>query len=396
MSSVDQQVNEIIKDDKFTLEDVLSDRFVKRLSDMRFHKEGSRKSLGVSLLRLCNQEEKNPTQLLELFKKEQLEIYDFDMRSINDVFANFYTSIKDLAPTTQKSVINRVNYFFKYYKVATPDIGRINATPLEDNFFIPSISDIQRVLEFCSPRDKAIILLQCTSGMGTGELLPLKIADFKKGYDEITGITMFHPLRKKTQKRYYTFITREASNAVLFWLNEYNAPDTASLFGLEEHGIISMYQRLSQVAGYNKNRKSGSYSKIRSHNMRKYFNNTLGQTGMPENLINYLSGRADNKTYAAYNIRTPEQLKDQYTQYAIHLTINEGTKPPEDYRELIRLVQQQHADNQLLALNQQHQDAEMEELKKIVYASKMYDDLKNRGREEQAKNVLKRLSENIK
>jgi len=138
--------------------------------------------------------------------------------------------------------------------------------------------------------------------------------------------------------------------------------DDPSLFGLKnEAAVLSMYGRLDEMCGYPQ--IPGQYGHIRSHNMRKYFNQTMRESGMPVDLVDYLSGRQETATRAAYHEWKPEKLKEEYMQYMEHLyVLTEVIKP--DQETLDNLQAENRELKEKVAQIQKSNEEQVAELKK--------------------------------
>ena len=117
--------------------------------------------------------------------------------------------------------ITGVRSFYKANDIVIPELQRreSTATVLEAHKKIPTKEDIRKVLEIADPLETAVILVGCSSGLAINEICDLRIKDFKDGYDPVTGITTLSLRREKKQVDFVTFLTPEASQAVLNYLD---------------------------------------------------------------------------------------------------------------------------------------------------------------------------------
>lgn len=312
---------------------VYEDEKFKHISRIRKFKPSTKKNMAVALNEYCGFIEKEygtkmtPLQLYQEASREQNTIVDnyfmpVDDRRVGMYIAGYmeYVETLEKADRTKSEYIRNVRQFYTILKIVLPDLKIKKPDGKEENHYIPNLDDLQRVLAANrSTRNKAILLTQASSGCGTGELLALKKEDFWKGYDEDTGITMFRPTRKKTGRRYRTFITPEASDAIKDWLLVADTKDPR-LFELEEFGVIDVYHRLNDNAGFAT--PKGQYDHIRSHSMRKYFHNTLMNHGCSLNLINYLCGRSESEVERAYGNWEDDVLRTEYLKYMEYLSVS--------------------------------------------------------------------------
>lgn len=347
-----------------------------KLSDfatLRNYSTGSKCQFAKAMMHYCESTKMMPAQLLEEAYEDEDKFKRINLRRINARLATFKKSISHLAPNTEKNMFNSIIHWYTMNDVQIPAAVRSNdkVTGLKENRFIPTADDIREALNYVTYRDKAIILLQCSSGMGTSELLGLTRKEFLDGIDHNTMITTLHPVRKKTQIPYTTFCSPEATNAVLLWLKEW---DGEMLIDLKEEGLIAMYQRINGAMG----KEKGVYGKFRSHNMRKFFNNELLNAGMSYNLVWFLSGRSENSTQKAYYDWKEERLREEYIKFVKHISVTEVVVnlTPEDVMSELNDLKTSMSDMQkerdaLARMVQEQSNAIKEIQNKTLYIEKL-------------------------
>ena len=315
--------------------------FVEIAYSIKARKEGSKSNLAKALCKYLDMLEEcygkvcTYKDLLKEAKKEQLEVPDIDDRKIGRYISRYPMYLADigLAESTVELYYNNVVRFYKRKNVQLPYNGLEKCNVKKCNRFIPEKHDVQNGLKHGSIVAQAIILSQVSSGVGTSELLSLTREDFWKGYDKVTGVTTLNPTRGKTNEHYYTFLNPEASKAVIQMLKE-RTDDDPSLFGMKnEPAITAMYSRLDEMCGYPQIK--GQYGHIRSHNIRKYFNDRMLNVGKaPIDFVDYLSGRKESKTHIAYRDRKPAILKEEYMGYMECLyVVTDVIKPDQETLE---------------------------------------------------------------
>ncbi|OPY24945.1 MAG: hypothetical protein A4E23_00186 [Methanomethylovorans sp. PtaU1.Bin073] len=351
-----------------TIEKLMTDtEFLDLCDTIKARSEGTQRNLAKSLCKYLEMIETKHGKvytykdLIAVAKKEQIEIPDIDNRSIGKYISKYprYLAEQGLAEGTIVLYYNSLMRFYKRKNIILPYNGIDKANVKKSNKYIPKKEDIQNALKHGSILAQAIVLSQVSSGMGTAEILSLTRDDFWNGYDKVTGVTTLNPTRKKTNEHYYTFLNPEASKAVIQMLDE-REDDDPSLFGLKnEAAILSMYGRLDEMCGYVQIK--GQYGKIRSHNMRKYFNNTMRHDAKaPVDLVDYLSGRKETSTRAAYHEWKPEMLKEEYMGYMEHLyVVTDVIKPDQETLENLQ-AENRELKEQMAAMKKANQDAMFE------------------------------------
>jgi len=304
---------------------------------------------------------KPPEELLEEAEAEIKNGCLMRKRKIKSYLLGFRGALKDrgLAPKTVRGYMTGVKSFYATFDIDLPKINNGSSfavQPLEKHKKIPTREDIIDILKFASVRNRAIVLVQCNSGLAQDDLLNLKVGDFQKGYDEITGVTTFQLRRGKVEYDFITFLGPEASQAVNDYLEWRNRPVTNSgekkrlerkkrlvnsdsdfLFikteiedkylhsmnetdrKLNPGGLMDVYRELARIT--KKETPFGDWATIRSHNMRKYFNSALLNAGADIFFVDFIMGHKIDETRAAYFRADPVKLKERYIKYLPFISI---------------------------------------------------------------------------
>ncbi len=265
---------------------------------------------------------------------------------------------KQLAPGTIEKYMSCVSSFYKSFYIEVPKQPRskTKVKPVKENMKRASKDDIRQAQEVCNLRDNAIMLSGVSSGMGASEIASLTLEAFKEGYDKDTEITTFDMRRGKVEKDFITFISPEATRAVIKYLEwrdrpparpdntrdvtEYEKRRTttdsflfvtskvppAYLITHDEYirkcksdTIIRIYNRMSCNA--NMCAPKGVYNPVRSHNMRKFFVTNLKNNGCDGDLIEYFVGHTLSGSKNDYYEGNPDELKEIYKQFIPYITI---------------------------------------------------------------------------
>jgi integrase len=126
---------------------------------------------------------------------------------------------KHLAPMTIETRIRSVKSFYRYNGIIFISMERSNSKPIppESNYGIPTKDEIRIILKKCDPLEKAIVLVGASSGLASNEICNLKIKAFENEECE-DGITTLKLVRAKTNYKFVTFLSREATEAVRDYL----------------------------------------------------------------------------------------------------------------------------------------------------------------------------------
>ncbi|AFV22530.1 hypothetical protein Mpsy_0319 [Methanolobus psychrophilus R15] len=261
------------------------------------------------------------------------------------------------APATVHKYVNCISSFYQAFYVDIPKMprGRNRTKPLKENLKRADKEDIQALQDVTSLRDNAIMLCGVSSGMGAAEIASLTLQAFKEGYDPATGITTFDMRRRKVGVDFITFISPEASQAVLKYIEWRDRPATTGRQGdiLEyekrrttpgsylfvsakvgkdylltrneekrqctAHSIVRIYQRIRANAGFE--RTPGHFHPVRSHNMRKFFNSNLKNAGCDGDLVEYFMGHTLDGSKGTYYEGDPVKLREIYKKFIPYITI---------------------------------------------------------------------------
>lgn len=320
----------------------------------------TQKTYSNAVIHYCNYLNKSPTE----FINEAISLEKIDSRTskmtIKGYLGGYKKYISTLAPKTVQLYTTRILSFYKKNDIQIPDFTIEDAATLVNSRDTPSVEIVRNILADCELKHKCIILLQCSSGMGLAELLSITRDDFEEGYDAETGVTTFHPLRRKTTIKYTTFCTPECSKYIKLWLEDCDRRGRVlnNLVGMSDIGIKCMYGRLSENAGY---KKTKSFRKIRSHAMRKLFTIEMNKHGLSFDVINFLSGRKPSRIWDAYNYYTDDKLKKEYMQHMEAVTFIDRMVVYTDER--VQALEKQLAERDL---KDAERDAELQEIRRIL------------------------------
>lgn len=299
----------------------------------------------------CDFAELTPIQLLEEAESEITNGTLMRQRKIKGYLITFRSMLKErgLAPKTIGNIMTGVNSFYRFNDIDLPNLNnrkQFSPKPLKKNTLWLEKSDIQAILGHAGVRDRAIILIMVSSGLSQVDVLNLQIKDVKSGYDEHTGITTLSVRRIKTDYDFTTFLSPEASKTVLNWIEFRNkhekskvrsdddflfvkrdVPDSYlethedSVRRLDKHGLMAVFRRLARATGQETDK--GTWSLVRAHNLRKYFNSTLLNNGADIFFTDYLMGHKIDQMHEAYYRADPVKLREKYIKYLPFLSIED-------------------------------------------------------------------------
>lgn len=281
---------------------------------------------------------------------------------------------KELAPGTIQKYVSTVISFYNAFYIETPKQPRSKnkVKPQKENMKRIDKDGIRHAHKHANLRDRAISLCGVSSGMGAAEISSLTYEAFEAGQDDKTGITTFDMRRRKVGVDFITFISPEATKAVLEYIEWRNRlPKTNSknemleyekrkvtpesylfisnkvkmdyletrneeLRRLSARAISNLYTRISESAGIST--PKGCFNTYRSHNMRKLFTTTLKNQGCDSDMVEYFCGHTLGDTKNAYYEGDPDKLKIIYQKFIPYITIQKELDISEspEYQDIVR------------------------------------------------------------
>lgn len=317
---------------------------------------------------------KDPDQLITEAKAEIRDGMSMEERSVFVDIPKFKQHLKkkDLAPNTIRGYIMTVQSFYSYHYIQFPKQRKLKATTLESNIEIPSKSDIQTILKICDPLEKAIILMGISSGLSSDEIRHLKVGNFKDGYDSKTKITALKLRRRKNKVDFVTFLTPEAGQAVIDYLefrerksdstdvrkqkqlqkqhvysnddylfigrtqpNEWFENKDESLRKFERNSFLKLYRMLNEKA--RKSTPKGTWNIIRSHNLRKYYNSAMLNAGCDSFFVEFTMGhKVDENKDRYFRSEGGALAKNIFEKFIPYVTIQKelDISESEDFKKI--------------------------------------------------------------
>ena len=294
----------------------------------------------------CNFIDKDPTELVEEMLKEHDQ--KSSAQKLSKYVENYLDELKDEGKSfnTLNNRFDTLKAFFNDFNINTSIIKNIKTFENENLTFdeLPGRDHIRKAIQVSGLRDKAIVLLHFSSGMGAIELRYLTYRDFIDSVDEYLDLNDEEKLniskvvseldkkeniigtwkikKIKSGISYITFNSPESVHAILDYLidrernnksiekfedplfvNTWNKPLEKSV-----HGAI--FKRVNDKAGFK--HLEGKRRFFTSGTLRKAFEKALHKSGLDEITIDcFLGYKIDNMNKSDF-INNIESLKTQY------------------------------------------------------------------------------------
>lgn len=329
---------------KFTESDISMDSMVKEFFLAKNIRESTKNHYLIRLRYYCSFIGKTPSQMVEEAENEEEERLRMRKRKIRKYFLLWLDELqtKDYSRNTISSFFTSVKTFYRFFEIELPnvpiEIKKDNNKSFEK---IPTKEDIKIALNHANIKYKAMILLMCSSGMGSSEVRNLTYGNFLeaiKEYYEPRKNEQFdigqiaeilqkrHNIipnwkinRFKTGMPYITFSTPESFEALLVYLNSrQNKEPFTSLNDwifvsngtkMSGHVISTYFRRINEKAGFEKLKHSVFFH---THALRKFFGTTLHKKGIQRLNYDFMMGHKIDQIAEAYIKPNVDSLKREY------------------------------------------------------------------------------------
>jgi integrase len=322
---------------EFNKSDIENDPLVQEFFNSRPISEGTKKNYlyrfikysnftGMSLSELIDEaEEEEKNQIRTRYRKIKKYLNEF-ARYLDDVE---YAPGKKYSEITIGRNITDIKTFYHYFDIVTPKINlKPENPPRRDD--LPTMDEIKKALRNISTRDKALVLLHLSSGMGGAEVKDLKTETFLKGLelpentplDELRSKLPEHPIctlwimRIKENVEYVTFCSPECVYAIVDYLeekgsySEYLFPNTQGE-KMSEQSHMGIFKRINDKLGFGFT-ANGKRRRFTSHKLRAVFSTNMYAEGVDWTKIDQMLGHTPNKITRAYRRPSEDVYKEAY------------------------------------------------------------------------------------
>lgn len=341
----------------FELDDIKNDRCFKDFLRSRSRRPSTKSQYVTRIRAYANFAGKTPTELIEEAENEEEKGIRLRNRNINDYFYDFREKLEEegMLPSTINGYFDTVKAFYRHYDIQLPklkiSLNNDHNWSMED---IPTIDHVREAVKVSNIRDKAILLLMLSSGMGSGEIRHLKYGDFINSVaeyvdlldeDKLNIVKVAFELRKiddpiglwkikryKTGMPYMTFNSPESVQAIVDYLvqRENNNKGLKSVDDplfvsshrtqISSQGLVFIFRRINERANFGRS-KERNRRFFTSHTLRKLFTTTLYNRGLDQLAVDWMLGHKINPVTEAYFKNDPIALKAKYMDAVENLTL---------------------------------------------------------------------------
>ena len=337
--------------------DIENDPCVKDFLRSRRLRESTRKEYLGRLNQYCLFTGKTPTELIDEAEMEQDQGIKTRKRKIKGYILDYIDEFKNnnKADTTAKTHIETIFGFYKVYDIDTPSLRNLFSSNQNNASFeeLPELKHIKQAIKACNIRDRAIILLHFSSGMGASEVRHLTCKNFVTAMDEYLDLdsldkeNMFKVAvnlkdkkdligtwkirRYKTNMPYITFNSPESTQAIIdyifyrYKMNKSVKNINDYLFTTKNNAHITkgnhqkIFMRLNDRVGFGRRTEKRRF--FTSHMLRKLFTTSLYKAGVDKLAIDWMLGHKINPVTEAYFKTNEKDLKNNYIKVLHHLTL---------------------------------------------------------------------------
>ena len=353
-----------------------SQNIIKKWFTIRSLSESTAQTYLSYISQFTKYSEKTLSQIYEDAQKQQLNNVPLNQRELSQIILNYkyFIDNSDYAQTTKNTKMNVIYSFCRAFEFEIPHIRLKKAICEDKNYERPiTKQEILKMMNNNPLREKAFLVLQATTGMGSKEARNLTISDLIRVINNELGteystanelltneekilkpkVYEIKLTRSKVNYRYITFINNECMKHLLNYLkyrsvqknnkkltDSINSPIFITNKGESMNGkaVTAMYREMGAKSGFVC--VENTYRFWRSHNIRKYFYNIVEEIVGSEYADEWL-GHIPNTVTRAY-ARREYRMKQAYLKCLPYLILEEDfsdikSKIKDLEEEIIRL-----------------------------------------------------------
>jgi|Deesub1362B_J571_1020462.scaffolds.fasta_scaffold00003_325 integrase len=305
-------------------------------------KSGSIESLRTSLYAVrdfLNYIGLNPKELIMSINNGDIDI----VKALNEYIDYLFFNKRLKASTIRNGRIPYIKTFLKKNRISiSMDDLDLPSVYKDTEDRIPTKDELKDLINTADLKTKAIILILISSGIRIGVLTKLKLRNIDFDSEPIKIVIPAE--LNKGKRKYFTFITPEASNILRLYLDhrkkkekltenshlfttKYGTPYSERVLEEVLRRHIKRHIALKRLEGTKDNRYD-----IHIHSFRKFFKTMLEISGVKRSFIEFLMGHKGPYLNESYFRPFEEDVKNEYKKAIPNLTIIETVK--QDIEEL--------------------------------------------------------------
>ncbi len=311
----------------------LVDEFVDEWLDNTELAEKTTKNYKYAVKIYCELHNLTPTELIneaesDLQSDKLPRQYSIKKRLVQ--YQKFLTESR--SQSTKAIYVSGVKSFYHYFEIPLPLAKKRNKvqTLLKNDWKGFGKDVVRSCLRHLNSRNRAMLLCIVSGGFAKNEILNLKISDTQD--IDAQGITTVRLIREKTNTKYTTFLSIEATAAIKEYLKD--RKERTERLGIVDNVpylFVSVYQgNVSQLDGFAYNMTfidlakkmgkefetdKGTFNALRGHNFRKFFKTQMQNHGLPVWQVESQMGHELSPLDRAYFIEDENKMKENYIKH---------------------------------------------------------------------------------
>lgn len=234
--------------------------------------------------------------------------------------------------STKAIYTSGVKSFYHYFEIPLPLAKKRNKiqTLLKNDWKGFGRDVVRNCLKHLNSRNRAMLLCIISGGFAKNEILNLKISDIQD--IDAQGITTVRLIREKTNTKYTTFLSMEATQAIKEYLKD--RKERTERLGIVDnipYLFVSVYKgEIKQLDGFAYNMTfidlakkmgqefktdKGTFNALRGHNFRKFFKTQMQNHGLPVWQVESQMGHELSALDKAYFIEDEHKMKENYIKH---------------------------------------------------------------------------------
>lgn len=339
-----------------------SDIFKRFVAAINLENEGTIGGYLTSLTGYCDYYNMTIEELIQEADEEEENAVRLSKRKIKNRLIEYRNHLsKHYANSTIRTKMSDITYFYVINDIEIPKLPKANYPYEPELSFkeIPTLNHVKRALETTtSIKNRALILFCLTSGSSAHEARSLTVKEYMIGTKECHGettdiekalekmegnmefIPVFHLVREKKKRDYYTCITPEANQYIINYLktrDQLTLDD--KVFDYSRKSLINAFEHINDTNnwGWVNNNRQRMFT---CHQLRRLNANIIDNG----KLVHMIQGKKFDPTVRAYFKQDPKKVRAKYMKEVRKLTIYEKYKThtltDENYAEMQELIQE--------------------------------------------------------
>jgi len=258
---------------------------------------------------------------------------------------------RGLTPRSAVMKVNCIRSFYSTFHITVKLRGRhrIRNGRVRNKRMIVNAEQVKFLVQHArSIRDRAIILVNFQGGMDASTLCSLNYEDIAQAVETSEHPFKLELLRQKTDTEYYTFIGKDAVEALKAYIADQEARGTewnleSPLFTKERRAtderitpnlIQNMMKEVAISSGFIKKNNGKDFNILGSHALRESFSSLMLNSGVPRPIVDFWLGHTRTNLDTAYMTIDEKKAREMYAKREHLLNINETSEKSEELRKL--------------------------------------------------------------